>query len=168
VAHACNPSYTGGRDQEDHSLKPARANSSRNPISKKPFTKKKKKGWWWSGSRWALSSSPTPQKKKATDQVLISRKIFCIYNPLTQLNLRPPPSQSFQELIYHQWCSLIGILWPRGFAYQLLKEKIIPLLPQMSPHNRKKKGLLSNFCMTTTVQEKKITVSLMSIDTKKS
>jgi hypothetical protein len=27
VAHACNPSYSGGRDQEDHGLKPAWANS---------------------------------------------------------------------------------------------------------------------------------------------
>jgi hypothetical protein len=27
VAHTCNPSYSGGRDQEDHSLKPAWANS---------------------------------------------------------------------------------------------------------------------------------------------
>jgi hypothetical protein len=23
VAHTCNPSYSGGRDQEDHGLKPA-------------------------------------------------------------------------------------------------------------------------------------------------
>jgi hypothetical protein len=23
VAHACNPSYSGGRDEEDHSSKPA-------------------------------------------------------------------------------------------------------------------------------------------------
>jgi hypothetical protein len=28
VAHACNPSYSGGRGQEDHSSKPAWANSS--------------------------------------------------------------------------------------------------------------------------------------------
>jgi hypothetical protein len=28
VAHACNPSYSGGRDQEDHGSKPARGNSS--------------------------------------------------------------------------------------------------------------------------------------------
>jgi hypothetical protein len=27
VAHACNPSYSGGRDQEDCSLKPAQENS---------------------------------------------------------------------------------------------------------------------------------------------
>jgi hypothetical protein len=25
-AHTCDPSYSGGRDEEDHSLKPARAN----------------------------------------------------------------------------------------------------------------------------------------------
>jgi hypothetical protein len=27
VAHACNPSYSGGRDQDDHGSKPALANS---------------------------------------------------------------------------------------------------------------------------------------------
>jgi hypothetical protein len=40
VAHAYNTSYLGGRDQEDCGSKPAQANSSRDPISKK---KKKKK-----------------------------------------------------------------------------------------------------------------------------
>jgi hypothetical protein len=35
VAHACNPSYLGGRDQKDHGSKPAQANSSQDPISKK-------------------------------------------------------------------------------------------------------------------------------------
>jgi hypothetical protein len=39
VAHAYNPSYSGGRDQEDCSSKPAQANSLLDPISKKPFTK---------------------------------------------------------------------------------------------------------------------------------
>jgi hypothetical protein len=34
VAHKYNPSYSGGRDQEDHDLKPAQANSSQDPISK--------------------------------------------------------------------------------------------------------------------------------------
>jgi hypothetical protein len=28
VAHTCNPSYSGDRDQEDHDLKPAQANSA--------------------------------------------------------------------------------------------------------------------------------------------
>jgi hypothetical protein len=28
VAHACNPNYSGGRDQEDHGSKPAQADSS--------------------------------------------------------------------------------------------------------------------------------------------
>jgi hypothetical protein len=34
VGHACNPSYSGGRDQEDHSSKRAWSNSSGDPISK--------------------------------------------------------------------------------------------------------------------------------------
>jgi hypothetical protein len=40
VAHTCNPSYSGVRDQEDHSSKPAQAHSSRDPISKIYITKK--------------------------------------------------------------------------------------------------------------------------------
>jgi hypothetical protein len=35
VAHACNPSYSGGTDQEDHSSKPAQANSSQDPTQKR-------------------------------------------------------------------------------------------------------------------------------------
>jgi hypothetical protein len=38
LAYACNSSYSGGRDQEDRNLKPAWANGSRDPISKKPIT----------------------------------------------------------------------------------------------------------------------------------
>jgi hypothetical protein len=42
VAHACNPSYSGGRDQEDRGgSKPAAANSLRDPISKNPITIKR-------------------------------------------------------------------------------------------------------------------------------
>jgi hypothetical protein len=40
LAHTCNPSYSGGRDQEDRSSKPAQANSSQDPISTHH-----KKGW---------------------------------------------------------------------------------------------------------------------------
>jgi hypothetical protein len=39
VAHACYPSYSGGRDQEDCGSKPALANSSQAPISKVPSPK---------------------------------------------------------------------------------------------------------------------------------
>jgi hypothetical protein len=63
VVHAGNPSYSGGRDQEDRGLKPAQANSSKDLISKK--LSQKKKGWW-SGSRCKLSSSATKKKKKET------------------------------------------------------------------------------------------------------
>jgi hypothetical protein len=40
VVHACNPSNLGGRDQEDCGLKPAWANSLRDPILKKSMIKK--------------------------------------------------------------------------------------------------------------------------------
>jgi hypothetical protein len=61
VAHTCNHSYAGGRDQENHSLKSAWTNSSWDPISKKLITKKGR----WNGSRcrpWV--QAPVPQKKK--------------------------------------------------------------------------------------------------------
>jgi hypothetical protein len=34
VAHSCNPSNSGGRDQEDHGLRSAWGNSLQDPISK--------------------------------------------------------------------------------------------------------------------------------------
>jgi hypothetical protein len=39
VAHACNPSYSGGRDQEDHSSKPPKQTVFET-LLKKPITKK--------------------------------------------------------------------------------------------------------------------------------
>jgi hypothetical protein len=33
VAHACNPSYLGGKDEEDWSLRPSGAKSSQDSIS---------------------------------------------------------------------------------------------------------------------------------------
>jgi hypothetical protein len=39
VAHTCNHSYLGGRDQEDHGSKPAWANSSARPYLENAFPK---------------------------------------------------------------------------------------------------------------------------------
>jgi hypothetical protein len=44
VAHTCDPSYLGDRDQEGHSLKPAWAHNLRDSISGKPITKKRAGG----------------------------------------------------------------------------------------------------------------------------
>jgi hypothetical protein len=44
VAHACRPSYSEGRDQEDCGLKPAQANSLQDPISKKSLHKNRTDG----------------------------------------------------------------------------------------------------------------------------
>jgi hypothetical protein len=60
VAHTCNPRYSGGRDQEDHGLKPARANSSPDPILKKTHYKK---GWWSGVAQGIISSNPSTAKK---------------------------------------------------------------------------------------------------------
>jgi hypothetical protein len=67
MAHAYNPSYSRGRDQEDSHSKPAWANSS--AISqKKPITKKGLVEWL---KMWALSSNPgTPKKKKKSGWAL--------------------------------------------------------------------------------------------------
>jgi hypothetical protein len=60
VAHTCNPSYSG-RDQEDLGLKPAWANSSRDPILKKPIIKIGLVEWLKVKS---LGSNPILEKKK--------------------------------------------------------------------------------------------------------
>jgi hypothetical protein len=64
VAHACNPSYSGGRGQEDHSSKPARGNSSRDPISKN------RSGEVAQGE--GLSSSPSTAKKERKKSEIMS------------------------------------------------------------------------------------------------
>jgi hypothetical protein len=61
VAHACNPSFSGGRDQEDRSLKPAQVNISMRPYLEKPFTKIGLVEWL---KVKALSSSSSTSKKK--------------------------------------------------------------------------------------------------------
>jgi hypothetical protein len=40
VAHTCNPSYSGGKDQENCSSRPTQRNSSKDPILKIANTKK--------------------------------------------------------------------------------------------------------------------------------
>jgi hypothetical protein len=44
VAHACNPSYSGGREQEDLGSKPALASSSGDHILEKTHNKKRAGG----------------------------------------------------------------------------------------------------------------------------
>jgi hypothetical protein len=63
VAHVYNPSYSGsgGRNQEDLSSKPARANSTPDPISITHITKIGLVEWL---NVKALSLSPVLQKKK--------------------------------------------------------------------------------------------------------
>jgi hypothetical protein len=61
VDHACNPSYSGGRDQEDRSSKPARAKTSEDPILKTPNTKKVLVEWL---KVKALNSNPSTARKK--------------------------------------------------------------------------------------------------------
>jgi hypothetical protein len=61
MAHACNPSCSVGRDQEDHGSKSAQVNSSRDPILKIPFTKIRLVEWL---KVKALSSNLSNKKKK--------------------------------------------------------------------------------------------------------
>jgi hypothetical protein len=59
VAHACNPSYSGGRDQEDCSSKPACANNSWDSTYKKATPIQNKAG------RVAQVIKPLPSKHEA-------------------------------------------------------------------------------------------------------
>jgi hypothetical protein len=62
VIYPGNPSYYGGRDQEDHGSKPAQAMSSWDPISKNPS--QKRAGGVSQGE--GPSSNPSTSKKKKT------------------------------------------------------------------------------------------------------
>jgi hypothetical protein len=67
VAHTCNPTHPGGRDQENHSLKPVQANNLQKTISKNLIIKKD----WWSGSS-CIGPEFKPQhcKKKKLEALL--------------------------------------------------------------------------------------------------
>jgi hypothetical protein len=73
VAHTCNLSYSGDREQEDHSLKPAQAKCE------KPYLKEnhdKRKGCW-SGSRCRLRvQTLVPQRKKKKKNKPVLQKIL--------------------------------------------------------------------------------------------
>jgi hypothetical protein len=60
VVHTCNPSYSEGRDQEDHGSKPSWANSLQDPILRKNNHKKRLAEWL---KVLVLSSSPSTSKK---------------------------------------------------------------------------------------------------------
>jgi hypothetical protein len=66
VAHAYNPSYSGGRDQEDRASKSAEANRSGDLTLKIPNTKAGLAEWLkcLSSKCEALSSNPSTEKKK--------------------------------------------------------------------------------------------------------
>jgi hypothetical protein len=61
-------------------LKPAWANSSQDPISKKPITKK----GWCSGSGCSRVQMPIPQKKKSAKQRLLQIQMFILHKNLTK------------------------------------------------------------------------------------
>jgi hypothetical protein len=66
VVHTCNPSYSGDRDQEDHSSKLPQANSSVRPYLKKSFTKIGLVEWL---KVKALSSNPSTTKTKKINEL---------------------------------------------------------------------------------------------------
>jgi hypothetical protein len=63
MAHTCNPSYSGGRDQEDHSSKAVQANSCKTLSWKNPSQKRTGKVAQGVGSEFN-TSVPPPKKKK--------------------------------------------------------------------------------------------------------
>jgi hypothetical protein len=67
VTHACNPSYSEGRDQEDFSSKPAWANSLWDPILKNPSPKIGLVEWL-KVKAWVQTLVP-PKKKKAWETI---------------------------------------------------------------------------------------------------
>jgi hypothetical protein len=74
VAYACNSSYSGGRDQEDSSSKPAQANSSMRPYLERLFTKIGLAKWL---KVKALNSSPVPQRERKKEKQAKAKYLCC-------------------------------------------------------------------------------------------
>jgi hypothetical protein len=65
VTHTYNPSYSRGRDQEDHGSKPAQANNSQDPIQKNPSQKRADGAALGLSRLWV--QTPVPEKKKGKE-----------------------------------------------------------------------------------------------------
>jgi hypothetical protein len=84
---ACNPSYSGGRDQEDYSSRPAQANSSRDPITKIGLVE-------WLKVSPSSNPSTTKKKKKKADKQTTSSQCHLLASCWSPLH----PSLLFQDL----------------------------------------------------------------------
>jgi hypothetical protein len=88
VAHSCNPSYSGSRDQEDPRFKASPRQIIQRPYLKKPITKK---GVWQGGSScrvpaqqgWGqVQTAVLPKKKKNS----VSKVYVCMSCLLARVN----------------------------------------------------------------------------------
>jgi hypothetical protein len=119
VAHAYNPSYLGGTNQEDRGSKPAQASSLRDPISKTPLQKK----GWWSGSSyrpWAQTN-----KQKICNKLYIYSNYFAIVQNILELHFLnfaygyKKISYRLRKLVLLLHCYVI--FWPTsGLSSQIL------------------------------------------------
>jgi hypothetical protein len=82
VAHTYNPSYSGGRDQEDHGSQPAQANSWWDPILKNPS--QKRAGWVAYGVGPEFKPQYCKKKRK-------NRGRLCFFLIQSQVTLFFPP-----------------------------------------------------------------------------
>jgi hypothetical protein len=122
VSHTSNPSYSGGRDQEDRGSKPARANSLWGPISKKPITHTKK--GQWSGSRYRpWGQVLAPHTKKELKQPVFIGKSRELQRTNSQKSSRirwfhtqEPDGHTLTEIVWeHRKCSKTSklLLWSK-------------------------------------------------------
>jgi hypothetical protein len=83
VAHAYNPSHSGGRDQKDCCSKPAQANSLQDPISKKPLSLKRAGGVTQGEGLEFKSQYRKKKKKKLSWRNFKEREIKRVSRPPT-------------------------------------------------------------------------------------
>jgi hypothetical protein len=103
VAHACNPSYSGRRDQEDHSSKPAREIVHETL----PWKKSSQKKGWWSDSRW-MHQTTDPLKQLNHGWFFLSFP----FPPLNQSSL----SIFFSLLLAYIHCTEFAFCWTLVFC----------------------------------------------------
>jgi hypothetical protein len=89
MAHTYNPSYSGGRDKADHSLKLAWANGSQGPILKNPITKN------WAGG---VTQAPVPKNAHARQAQRPKFKcLYCLLLQTTPQNTKRPHTHLIQS-----------------------------------------------------------------------
>jgi hypothetical protein len=139
VAHACNPSYKGGKDGEDHGLKPAQENSSRSFL-KKTIPKK----CWGSCSRFRPWVQIPVQQKKKQEREKVKNWSINTWS-INHMPVIPYHQQVWSRSIINSWPTWAVQIYSNTLCQKKIEVQFL-LNPFLLHHCKDKRNLKLKHC----------------------